>query len=55
MTKTKVIDKQKKNNNVIYLSIDHLKQGTYELSITLKNKVVKSLRFEKTSHKDAIN
>ena len=55
MTKPKVIDKKKTDKNIIYLSIDHLKQGKYELSITLKNKVIKSLNFEKTSLKDAIN
>lgn len=27
----------------IYLSIDHLKKGTYQLTILLKNKVVKTI------------
>jgi len=39
------------NNNVkarkIYLSIDHLKKGTYQLNILLKNKVIKSIKIHK--------
>lgn len=31
----------------IYLSIDHLKQGTYKLRVTLKNKIVKSIKLIK--------
>ena len=31
----------------IYLSIDHLKKGTYKLNITLKNKIVKSVKLIK--------
>ena len=32
----------------IYLSIDHLKKGQYELKILLNNKVVKSVKIIKT-------
>lgn len=46
---------KEQDKNVIYLSIDHLKKGNYKLSITLNNKVVKSLNFKKTTYKDAIN
>jgi len=31
----------------IYLSIDHLKKGQYELNILLKNKVIKSVKIIK--------
>ena len=31
----------------IYLNIDHLKEGKYELKILLKNKVVKSVKIIK--------
>lgn len=31
----------------IYLSIDHLKDGRYKLNITLKNKVIKSIKLNK--------
>ncbi len=43
----------KKNDNPenkpskIYLSIDHLKEGNYKLNITLKNKVIKSVKLNK--------
>lgn len=36
-----------KKNEVIYINIDHLKQGKYELKILLKNKVLKSVSFQK--------
>ena len=31
----------------IYLSIDHLKQGSYKLRVTLKNKIVKTIKLKK--------
>ncbi|WP_418603996.1 hypothetical protein [Hwangdonia sp.] len=31
----------------IFLSIDHLKNGHYKLNITLKNKVIKSIKLDK--------
>lgn len=34
-------EKESKSN--IYLSIDHLKKGSYQLNILLNNKVVKSI------------
>lgn len=34
-------------NDVIFMSIDHLKQGKYELKILLHNKVMKSVKFQK--------
>ena len=40
----------KENNTqkeIIYLSIDHLKKGTYNLRITLKEKVIKSILFNR--------
>lgn len=36
-----------KNDDVIYMSIDHLKQGKYELKILLNNKVMKSIKISK--------
>lgn len=36
-----------KNDEKIYLSIDHLKKGTYTLSILLKNKIIKSIEIIK--------
>ena len=47
MTKEDAIENENGKKNIIYLSIDHLKQGTYNLRITLKNKVIKSLFFKK--------
>jgi len=40
------LDTEKKDD-VIYLSIDHLKEGKYELKILLKNQVVKSIKIHK--------
>jgi hypothetical protein len=37
----------KKKPDVIYMSIDHLKEGKYELKILLKNKVMKTIKFLK--------
>jgi len=37
----------KKKDDVIYMSIDHLKEGNYELKILLNNKVVKSVKIQK--------
>jgi len=31
----------------IYLSIDHLKKGTYKLNILLKNEIIKTIKFIK--------
>ncbi|WP_347374483.1 hypothetical protein [Aequorivita sp. Q41] len=36
-----------KKTDVIYMSIDHLKQGNYELKILLQNRVVKSVKIFK--------
>lgn len=36
-----------KKDDVIYMSIDHLKQGKYELKILLKNKVLKTIKILK--------
>ncbi|SRX56076.1 hypothetical protein [Aequorivita sp. CIP111184] len=36
-----------KKDDVIYMSIDHLKQGKYELKILLNNKVMKSIKILK--------
>ncbi|WP_193392791.1 hypothetical protein [Aequorivita aquimaris] len=36
-----------KKDDVIYMSIDHLKQGNYELKILLKNKVMKTIKILK--------
>ncbi|AFL82509.1 hypothetical protein Aeqsu_3071 [Aequorivita sublithincola DSM 14238] len=40
------LEKNKKDD-VIYMSIDHLKQGKYELKILLDNKVLKTIKFLK--------
>ncbi|WP_170283989.1 hypothetical protein [Flagellimonas olearia] len=39
--------KDKKGHDKIYLSIDHLKNGTYQLNILLANKVVQTLEIHK--------
>lgn len=39
----------KTNKEKIYLNIDHLKKGEYELDILLDNKVVKSIDIKKDS------
>lgn len=36
-----------KKDDKIYLSIDHLKEGRYELNILLNNKVVKTVKIIK--------
>lgn len=41
-----------KSNNVekevsVFMSIDHLKKGNYELKILLDNKVIKAIKFTK--------
>jgi len=46
MTQEDNIKKKEKKKNIIYLSIDHLKQGKYKLLITLKNKIIKSVKFK---------
>lgn len=40
---------QEKAENKIYLNIDHLNKGEYELKILLNNKVVKSVKIIKTN------
>lgn len=55
MSKDNIIKNETRDKNIIYLSIDHLKRGRYNLRITLKNKVIKSLFFKKEGSKDAIN
>ena len=39
MTQEDVLEKENGKKNIIYLSVDHLKKGSYNLRITLKNKV----------------
>lgn len=36
-------------DNKIFLSLDHLKRGTYELNILLKNKVIKTVKINKNN------
>lgn len=47
MTQEEVLKKENGKKNIIYLSIDHLKTGSYNLRITLKSKVIKSVFFNK--------
>ena len=47
MTREEVLEKENGKKNILYLSIDHLKKGTYNLRITQKNKIVKSIFFKK--------
>ena len=37
----------KETDEKIYLSIDHLKKGTYKLNILLKNEIIKTIKFIK--------
>lgn len=39
--------KNHKNEDIIYLSIDHLKKGKYQLQVLLENKIVKSIKINK--------
>lgn len=41
-----IIESQNKEDK-IYLSIDHLKKGKYQLNILLNNKVMKSIKINK--------
>ena len=43
----KIDDKKAEESQYIYLNIDHLKKGNYLLNITLKNKVIKSIKLKK--------
>jgi len=43
----KTDDINKKENQHIYLSIDHLKKGQYTLNIMLKDKVIKAIKIKK--------
>ena len=36
-----------KKDEVIYMSIDHLREGKYQLKILIKNKVMKTIKFLK--------
>ena len=38
---------KEKDSEKIYLSIDHLKNGTYKLNILLKNEIIKTIKFIK--------
>ncbi len=38
---------KEKEDEKIYLSIDHLKKGTYKLNILLKNEIIKTIKFYK--------
>ena len=40
-------EKHKPKTTKIYLNIDHLKDGLYQLQLLKANKVVKKLNFEK--------
>lgn len=44
-----LIDKTVKSSDkkIIYLSIDHLKSGKYQLNILLDNKVIKTISIKK--------
>lgn len=39
--------KDKIKDNQIFLSVDHLKTGVYELNILLENKVIKTVKIKK--------
>jgi len=39
----KKMDQTIPKEEVIYLAIDHLKTGTYQLKVLLKNKVIKTV------------
>lgn len=36
-----------KKDEIIYMSIDHLKEGKYQLKILIKNKVMKTIKILK--------
>ncbi|MFL0354728.1 hypothetical protein [Xanthomarina sp. GH4-25] len=42
-----ISNSQKEEDDKIYLNIDHLKNGQYELKILLNNKVIKSVKIIK--------
>lgn len=42
-----VFENKSDKKSVVYLSIDHLKKGSYNLRITLKQKIIKSIFFNK--------
>lgn len=39
--------KEMKEKSSIYVSIDHLKKGAYQLHILCKEKIVKTIKFKK--------
>jgi len=46
---TKQVDQTETNHNPskIYMSIDHLKTGNYQLNIMCDNEIIKTLKFKK--------
>ena len=47
MPENDVFEDGKNKKNIVYLNIDHLKQGAYNLRITLHEKIIKSIFFDK--------
>lgn len=47
MLKDKELDKTTNSNQNIYISLDHLKQGTYNINMLLNGKVIKSIKINK--------
>ena len=43
MSKEKKMEQTASKEEVIYLAIDHLKRGTYQLKVLLRNKVIKTV------------
>lgn len=39
--------KENPEKNKIFLNVDHLKKGTYELNILLKNKIIKTVTLKR--------
>lgn len=45
--RSRELNLSKSRSNRIYMSIDHLKKGTYSLNILEKEKVIKSVKIDK--------
>jgi len=48
MTKRNILkDLKKEDSSQLYIAIDHLKEGTYQLNIMNKNTIVAKVKFTK--------
>ena len=47
-TKEKLNSSSEDKSSQIYISVDHLKEGIYQLHVMCKEKIIKTIKFKKT-------